>query len=110
MTTVNFTDLEKLVFNQSLDLCFASSETNVRELAKKLSLEIDTIKGVVGSLVKKGLVQVGEDVRGYELVKVGRKMKYMPKVYLLVNPIINGEVFSYGWDSATESQKENFKI
>ena len=110
MNKVNYTDLEKLVFNKALDICFEEPEATVKELAKHLLLEVNIVKGVVGSLVKKNVLAVDEQERGSKMIMVGKKIKYVPVMFLSVRPIIEGKEFGYGWDAYSESEKENFKI
>lgn len=101
---------EKLVFNKAIDICFEDSNTSVKELAKVLSLEVDSVKGIIGSLVKKGLVAVDEEERGTKLVQVGKKLKYVPVVFITVYPIVDGKQFGYGWDNYSVEEKESFKL
>jgi hypothetical protein len=110
MNQVNYTDLEKLVFNKALDICFEEPEATVKELAKYLLLEVNVVKGVVGSLVKKNVLAVDEEERGTKMITVGKKVKYVPVMFLSVRPIIEGKEFGYGWDYYTVEEKNKLYI
>ena len=62
MTT--YTDLEKKVYNALVDLVECEYSAGLQDLSAATGLTEDTIKGVVGSLVKKGKVDTDEEVRG----------------------------------------------
>lgn len=83
MANVNVTELEKAVLGVIIrgycdlgevtkealdsgeitdqDLCMGYTEFGVEEIAKILSLKVNQVKGVVGSLQKKDLVAIVED-------------------------------------------------
>lgn len=107
---MKYTELETLVYNKLIDICYEGPESDCKDLSIALSLEVNTIKGVVGSLCKKGLIQVDEEERGMKYVLVGRKIKQVPKIYMTINPLIKNKLFSFGWDEYTTEQKESFKI
>jgi hypothetical protein len=62
-----FTKLEIKVFNKILDTCYEDYSASAKGLAKDLDMPINTIKGVIGSLVKKGKVQCEEEERSLTL-------------------------------------------
>lgn len=92
-----FTALEKKVYNSILDLCWDEVEADVRDIANDTGLEINTIKGVVGSLSKKDMLSFNEEIRN------GKK-------FLGIWPIVNNEPISYGWDLFTQEEYSKFKI
>jgi DNA-binding MarR family transcriptional regulator len=57
----NFTELETQVYEAAQNDDYSSS---AKEIAAKTGLDIKTVKGVIGSLVKKGRMQVEEEERG----------------------------------------------
>tara|TARA_Y100000310_G_C19955795_1_gene478951 strand:+ start:88 stop:384 length:297 start_codon:yes stop_codon:yes gene_type:complete len=94
------TELEKKIFNAALDFCFDNCEADVNDLSSITGLNKDTVKGVVGSLTKKGLVGVGKEKRG-------------GKVYLSINPYVGEgreDIVSYGCDEYTADELEALKI
>ena len=97
MNATTYTDLEKTVFNALVEFCFDECEANTNDLVTATGLAQDTIIGVVGSLVKKNIVQVGEDQRN------GAK-------YKTINPIVNGELFSFGCDEYDWDNINTLKI
>lgn len=58
------TVLEYSVLKELIDLLYAEpgfSDVDVTDIAEKSGLTINQVKGVVGSLTKKGIVCVGEE-------------------------------------------------
>lgn len=58
------TDLEFRVLTNLIENLYAEpgfSDIGCQEIADNLSLPVNTVKGVVGNLVKKGVVSVGDD-------------------------------------------------
>ena len=56
-TDISLTDLEKKVLDTFIDLLYAEkgfSDVDVKDLAAETTLKINVVKGVVGSLCKKG--------------------------------------------------------
>lgn len=62
MTT--YTDLEKKVYNALIDFVKWEFSADLTDLSNSTGLAEGTIKGVVGSLVKKGKIDTDEEVRG----------------------------------------------
>ena len=96
----NYTKLEKEVYNATLDFCFDNCEADVNDLSNITGLSTDTVKGVVGSLTKKGLVAVGKERR--EGI-----------TYLSINPYVGEyreDMVSYGCDEYSTSEFEALKI
>lgn len=88
----NYTEKEILVYNTMIDICFDDPDSNVEEISEITTLSVNTVKGVIGSLVKKGLVMVESDNCN------------------TVNPIVKGEILSYGCDHYDEDEIEEFKL
>lgn len=95
--TVNYTDLEKQVFNSIVDICMDECEANCKDIQHETGIDIKSIKGALGSLVKKGMVVVGQNVRS------GKK-------YMTTNPIINDGYLSFGYDSYDEIEILEYKL
>ena len=58
------TELEFKVLTCLINNLYAEpgfSDVDVREIAKKLEMKVNTVKGVIGSLCKKQICYVGED-------------------------------------------------
>jgi predicted transcriptional regulator len=94
---MEYTNLEKTVFNALLEFCIDNPEADVHDLSSNTGLSKESIKGVVGSLVKKEIVQVGKDKRN-------------GKDFNTINPIVNNELLSFGCDEYSEAEIESFKI
>ncbi len=58
---MSYTELETRVFNSILSICYEDYSTTVAEIATELGEKQATIKGAVGSLVKKNKVMVDFD-------------------------------------------------
>lgn len=86
------TDLEKQVYNTAIEICFEDCSATASELSEVLNLPINSVKGVIGSLVKKNLLMV-ENGRGYNEC----------------NPLIQGSVLSFGCDEYEEEELNRFK-
>lgn len=95
---MNITELERKVFNVIIDFCVDYPEADIKDLSDITSMSENSVKGVVGSLVKKGLVSTGEDIRGFNI-----KFK-------TINPIIQGEAVGFMCDMFDESEIESFKL
>ena len=93
----NFTDLEKKAFNAIIDLCMDECEADCKDIVDYIGIDIKSVKGVVGSLVKKGLVEVGSENRG------GNN-------FMTINPLINGDLLSFGRDLYDNDEIETYKI
>ena len=77
------TEKETLVYNAAVEQCEDEYSTSAKELAEATGLDIKTIKGVVGSLCKKGHMQAEEEERG-------------GKVFLDLWPVVDGQPLCYG--------------
>ena len=63
----NLTELETRVFNQAEEHCMNDYCSDAKQLAEDLNLPINTVKGAVGSLIKKGKMQANQEERGGEM-------------------------------------------
>lgn len=88
---VNFTQLETSVYNKALDHCFSEYSTDALELSKDLNISVNVVKGVLGSLTKKGMITVDQGENCFPIIK-------------------GSEVFSFGWDNYDDSELQSFKI
>lgn len=86
---MKLTALEIQVFNHMIDECYLEAYDTVNDISAATKLSVNVVKGVIGSLCKKGLVLAD----GSEL-----------------NPVVNGEVFSFGCDDYSEDETEEFKL
>lgn len=67
MKTVFVTQLEKKFISSLIDLLYAElgfSDVDIADMALKMHLSQSTCKGIMGSLVKKGLVDVDDNFKG----------------------------------------------
>ena len=92
-----YTNLEIKVFNKVLDVCYDDYCASAKDLAKTLDLPINTVKGVLGSLVKKGKVQCEEEERSQT-------------VFLDVHAIVNDCGCSYGFENYDEEEYKQYYL
>jgi len=61
-----FTKLETTVYQAAVEICLGGDySVDAKDLAALTSLDVKTVKGVMGSLVKKGrMVSHGAEIRG----------------------------------------------
>lgn len=102
MTNKTFTENEIAVYNMIIDHSIDDDAAYVKELAQALNMDVATVKGVVGSLAKKGMVICEtEDRDGY--------------IYNPIRAYIDFEKFehhvvSFGCDWFTDEQIEEMKL
>jgi len=58
------TELESKVYDAAVAQCDYDYCSSVKELASILKIDVNSVKGAVGSLVKKGRMAVESEVRG----------------------------------------------
>lgn len=93
-----YTDLEKQVYNAIVEICVEYPEANVEDIAEDTGLNKNTIKGVVGSLVKKEMVHVDEDKRDF-------------KTFKTINPLdSNGVAVGFMCDTHDDEEIEAMKL
>ncbi len=63
------TDLEKQVYDAIVEDCTYDYSSSVKEVSDRTGLKISTVKGAVGSLVKKGHVAAETEERGGTVFK-----------------------------------------
>lgn len=95
---MTFTQNEIKVFNALIDVCMNEPEANLRELSDETGFSVDSVKGIVGSLVKKGFATSNFEVRDFN------------KKFVCINPIVDGEELSFGCDKYDDSEIEQFKL
>ena len=62
--TANLTNNEQTVLNSITELCVYDYSAEVHEISDKTGMSMESIKGVVGSLVKKNAVVCESEFRG----------------------------------------------
>lgn len=93
MTT--YTELEKKVYNALIDFVSGDYSADLSDLSQSTGLTEETVKGVVGSLVKKGKVETEEEVRG-------------GKRFVDINPSL--DCASFLCDNYSEDEIQGLKI
>jgi predicted transcriptional regulator len=104
MTNKTFTENEIAVYNMIIDHSIDDDAAYVKDLAHALKMDVATVKGVVGSLTKKGMVICEtEDRDGY--------------IYNPIRAIVDRStneaqqsIVSFGCDWFTEEEIENMKL
>jgi hypothetical protein len=65
--TTNLTSNERAVLDTIAEICIMDYSADVNEIARSTTMTIESVKGVVGSLVKKKLVICESEYRGDRL-------------------------------------------
>lgn len=77
LNQLNLTELETSFINTLIPLLYSEkdfTDTDIKEISSKMGITIESGKGVLGSLVKKGIVNAIE-FQHSKMVQVGRKIK-----------------------------------
>ena len=77
---LNLTELESLTLTAFIGGLYAEpgfSDVDVNDLSKELSISTKVLRGVLGSLVKKGIVSIEENGGGYDIIHMREKYWYL---------------------------------
>lgn len=77
------TELETKIYDTIFAHCTDDFSSSVAEVAEDLGIDVATVKGAVGSLVKKGLVLAETEVRG-------------GKEFMDLFPLKDGQIYAFG--------------
>ena len=80
MNELNLTELESLTLNAFIRGLYAEpgfSDVDVNDLSSILGIPTKVLRGVVGSLVKKGIVFVDENSCGFDIIYMKEKYWYL---------------------------------
>ena len=85
MKTLELTEKESKVLNAFIKLLYAEagfSDAGAPEIAKETGFPINTVKGVVGSLVKKGVIEPDPNADDRRVDMMGRPLEAFNTLYL----------------------------
>ena len=77
---LNLTELESLTLTAFIGGLYAEpgfSDVDVNDLSKELEISTKVLRGVLGSLVKKGIVSIEENGGGYDIIHMNEKYWYL---------------------------------
>jgi hypothetical protein len=77
---INLTELESKTLNAFIRGLYAEpgfSDVDVNDLSSILGISTKVLRGVVGSLVKKGIVFVDENTCGFDIIYMREKYWYL---------------------------------
>jgi DNA-binding IscR family transcriptional regulator len=80
MNELNLTELESLTLTALIGGLYAEpgfSDVDVNDLSSELEISTKVLRGVLGSLVKKGIVSVEENGGGYDIIHMREKYWYL---------------------------------
>ena len=80
ISNLNLTELESLTLTAFIGGLYAEpgfSDVDVNDLSKELEIPTKVLRGVLGSLVKKGIVSVDENGGGYDIIYMREKYWYL---------------------------------
>lgn len=86
---LNLTELEEKVLTEFIDRLYAEpgfSDVDARDLSKGTNIDIKTIRGVLGSLVKKGIIYILDNESGFQII-------YLKEAYYYIHPEWAEEVY-----------------
>jgi predicted transcriptional regulator len=71
ITDLKLTQLEENVLTSLISLLYAEagySDVDAREIAKDINVDIKSVRGALGSLVKKNIIEIEDNDGGYQLI------------------------------------------
>jgi hypothetical protein len=77
---LNLTELESLTLTAFIGGLYAEpgfSDVDVNDLSSELEISTKVLRGVLGSLVKKGIVSIEENGGGYDIIHMREKYWYL---------------------------------
>jgi hypothetical protein len=77
---INLTELESKTLNAFIGGLYAEpgfSDVDVNDLSSELEISTKVLRGVLGSLVKKGIVSIEENGGGYDIIHMREKYWYL---------------------------------
>jgi DNA-binding IscR family transcriptional regulator len=77
---LNLTELESKTLNAFIRGLYAEpgfSDVDVNDLSSELEIPTKVLRGVLGSLVKKGIVSIEENGGGYDIIHMREKYWYL---------------------------------
>lgn len=75
-----FTDLEKQVIESLVSQLYAEpgfSDVDAKDIARDINVDIKSVRGVLGSLVKKGVITVDTNDSGYDIIYLNQSHWYL---------------------------------
>lgn len=80
LINIDLTPLEVKTLSTFVDCLYAEpgySDVDVNDISEELSIPTKTIRGALGSLVKKGVVTVDRNDSGYDIIYLDKKYWYL---------------------------------
>jgi DNA-binding MarR family transcriptional regulator len=77
---LNLTELELKTLSTFIDCLYAEpgfSDVDVNDISESTGISTKTIRGALGSLVKKGFVTINTNDSGYDIIDLNRKYWYL---------------------------------
>jgi DNA-binding IscR family transcriptional regulator len=77
---LNLTELESLTLTAFIGGLYAEpgfSDVDVNDLSKELEISTKVLRGVLGSLVKKGIVSIEANGGGYDIIHMREEYWYL---------------------------------
>jgi DNA-binding MarR family transcriptional regulator len=73
ITDLKLTQLEENVLTSLISLLYAEagySDVDARDIAKDINVDIKSVRGALGSLVKKNIIEIEDNDGGYQLISL----------------------------------------
>jgi DNA-binding MarR family transcriptional regulator len=77
---LNLTELEIKVLTTLIDSLYAEagfSDVDAKDLSKWTKIDIKSIRGVIGSLVRKDIISIYDNGAGYQIIELCRAFWYL---------------------------------
>lgn len=80
ISELKLTELESKTLNTFVDCLYAEpgySDVDVNDISECLSIPTKTIRGALGSLVKKGVIFIDKNDSGYDIIYLNKEYWYL---------------------------------
>ena len=80
MKDLNLTQLEEQVLNSLISQLYAEegfSDVDAKDIASNIKVDIKSVRGSLGSLVRKGIVSIDGNDSNYQIIYLNRAYYYL---------------------------------
>jgi predicted transcriptional regulator len=93
MENLNLTQLEEQVLNSLISQLYAEagySDVDAKDIARDIKVDIKSVRGAVGSLVRKGIIDIDGNDSGYQII-------YLRSQYWSLHPEWKNQMEDFAW-------------
>jgi len=80
MENLNLTQLEEQVLNSLINQLYAEagySDVDAKDIARDINIDIKSVRGSLGSLVRKGIIDIDGNDSGYQIIYLNQAYWYL---------------------------------